>query len=83
MLMLDRRLQVLIDGEHYQRLEDEARARGVPVAVIVREAVDAYLPVTGEERAAAIERILAAEPMAVPDVAGLKAELDELRGRRA
>lgn len=80
--MLTRRLQVLIDDDRHRRLEAEATRRGVPVAVLVREAIDALYPSTVEERRAAAERILAAVPMAVPDAEALRAELDELRGRR-
>ena len=40
MLMLTRRLQILIDEGRYERVSSEARSRGVPVAVIVREAID-------------------------------------------
>jgi hypothetical protein len=77
MLMLTRRLQVLIDEDRYGRIESEARRRGVPVAVIVREAIDRSYP--GEEqRRAAIDRILAAEPMPVPEtVEELKREIEE------
>lgn len=82
MSMLTRRLQVLIDEERHRRLETEAARRGVPVAVLVREALDAAYPTTAEERQAAGQRILDAAPMPVPDVASLRAELDELRGRR-
>jgi hypothetical protein len=79
--MLTRRLQVLIDEERHIRLEAEAARREVPVAVLVREALDAAYPVTVAQRRGAAERILDAEPMPVPDVPGLRDELDELRGR--
>ncbi len=82
MSMLTRRLQVLIDDERHRRLEAEAARRGVAVAVLVREALDAAYPTTADERRAAADRILAADPMPVPDVAELRRELEELRGRR-
>ncbi len=64
--MLSRRLQILIDEDRYERVSSEARSRGVPVAVIVREAIDRSFP--GEAtRRAAIDEILAAEPMSVPE----------------
>jgi hypothetical protein len=75
-------LQVLIDDERLRRLEAEATRQGVPVAVLVREALDAAYPATTEERWAAAERILAAEPMPVPDVDDLRDELGEARGRQ-
>jgi hypothetical protein len=80
--MLTRRLQVLIDDERARRLEAEAARRRVSVAVLVREALDAAYPTTVEERRAAGERVLEAEPMPVPDVQDLRAELTALRGRR-
>lgn len=81
MLMLTRRLQILLDEDRYGRLEREATRRGVPVAVIVREVIDRGLPAGDEARGAAIDAILAAEPMPVPDVPQLLDELEELRSR--
>src|SRR5438094_565021 len=81
MLMLDRRLQVLIDEPRLHRLEAEARRRQVSVAVLVREAIDQTFPATSRERAEALGRILAAPRMAVTDVADLRRELDQARGR--
>ncbi len=78
--MLTRRLQVLIDDERLQRLEAEASRRHVPVSVVVRDAIDAAYPVDRLVRRAAAGRILAAEPMPVPDPAELRAELDQIRG---
>lgn len=83
MCMLDRRLQVLLDEARYQRVAAEARHRGVSVASVIREAIDHALPATGPERQAAADRILSAPDMPVPaDPSELRAELDELRGRR-
>jgi hypothetical protein len=82
MLMLTRRLQILIDDERLRRLEGEASRRKVPVSVLVREAIDAAYPVDAPARQAAARRILAAEPMPVPEVPALRRELDEVRGRR-
>jgi hypothetical protein len=81
--MLTRRLQVLLDEDRYRRLAAEAERRSVPVAVVVREAIDRSFPTTSARRSAAAERILAAPTMQVPDPAALRAELDELRARRA
>jgi len=78
--MLTRRLQLLLDDERYERVHALARQRGTSVAAIIREAIDRGLPVAQRRRSAAARRILAAEPM---DVADLRAELDDLRGRRA
>ncbi|MGH9119716.1 MAG: ribbon-helix-helix protein, CopG family [Acidimicrobiales bacterium] len=80
--MLTRRLQVLIDDERLRRLEREAARRRVPVSVLVRDAIDAAYPIDAPARRAAARRILAAEPMPVPDPPALRRELDDLRGRR-
>ena len=80
--MLTRRLQLRLDEERYGRLAAEARRRNIPVAVIVREAIDAALPPHAAGRTAAARAILTADPMTVsPDA--LRAELNELRDRRS
>ena len=82
MLMLKtRRLQILIDEEQYRRLEAAAARRKVPIAVVVREALDARLALHPAERQAAAATILSAAPMSVGDPEELRAELDALRGR--
>ncbi len=83
MSMLDRRLQVLIDNERYERLAAAARRRGVSVAAVVREAIDRELESPAMLRAQAARSFLAAEPMEVGPVEDLLEELDELRTRRA
>jgi hypothetical protein len=83
MLMLERRLQVLIDDERHVRLTEAARERGVSVATVVREAIDRGLGPAAGRREAAGRRLLDAPDMEVAGVDELKAELDELRGRRA
>lgn len=79
MSMLDRRLQVLIDEDRWSRLENEAERRGVPVAVLVREAIDERFPGDAAERRAALQAILDAEPMVVPEPDELRDELDDVR----
>ena len=74
-MSLDRRLQVLVDDERYDRLEQESRRRGVSVATIVREALDVALPSTADERRRAGEALLAAEPIDVGDWPELREEL--------
>lgn len=81
MSMLDRRLQVLIDESRWSRLEHEAARRGVPVAVLVREAIDERFPGDADERRAALRAVLDAVPMDVPDPEGLREELDAIRAR--
>ncbi|MGA7172770.1 MAG: antitoxin [Candidatus Dormiibacterota bacterium] len=81
MSMFDRRLQVLIDDARWDRLEREASRRGVAVAVLVREAIDQQIPQDAGERRSALQAILDAEPMAVPEPGRLREELDQIRGR--
>ena len=83
MYMLDRRLQILLDEDRYQRLQDAAQARGVSVAMVVREAIDNGLTGSRVRRANAAARILAADDMPVGDPGELRAELDEIPARRA
>jgi hypothetical protein len=83
MSMLTERLQVLIGVEQRARLEREAAARGTSVATLVREAIDLTFPPAHARRRSAADRILAAEPVSVPDVDDLLDELDDLRGRRS
>jgi hypothetical protein len=78
----DRRLQVLVEDEQYRSLEAVAVNRGVSVASLVREAISRYLHAGPDQRARAAAAILAAPAMPVPDPPELRAELDELRGRR-
>ncbi len=73
---------MLIDDERHRRLGAEAARRGVGVSVLVREALDAAYPITADERRAAGDRVLAADPMPVPDVDELRVELSALRARR-
>lgn len=78
MCMLDHRLQILLDDDRYNKVSSEARRRGISVAAVIREAIDA-LPSTQRQRQAAIEAILAADPMPLPaDPQDLRAELDAL-----
>lgn len=83
MCMLEKRLQVLLDERRYTRLAAHAAERKLSIGAVVREAIDRMIPATSEERSSAARRILAAEPMPVPDPTALREELDALRGRRA
>jgi Zn-dependent peptidase ImmA (M78 family) len=83
MLMLEHRLQVLLDEERHSLLTEAARERGVSVAVIVREAIDRGLAPAATRRRAAARHLLEAADMDVPDVVELGDELDALRARRA
>jgi Zn-dependent peptidase ImmA (M78 family) len=81
-MSLERRLQVLIDEERHQRIVKVARERGVSMSAVVREALDRGLLDPQSRRRAAGERLLEAADMAVPEPPDLRAELEELRGRR-
>ena len=83
MCMLTRRLQILLDERQYARLAAFASEHNLSVGAAVREAIDRAVPSTTDERAAALKQLLAAVPMDVPAPAGLRSELDELRGRHA
>ena len=79
MHVLDRRVQILLDEERYDRLAAEARKRNLSVAAVIREAIDHRFPSQARRRAAAGRAILAAERMPIGDPGELKAEIDELR----
>jgi len=77
------RLQLLLDDDRYRKVSTVARQRGTTVAAVIREAIDRGLRGPDEDRMAAGRRLLAADPMPVPDLPELLAELDDLRGRRS
>lgn len=82
MCMLNHRLQVLLDDDRYERLKRESEVSGVPIGAIVRRAIDREVPGDGDSRHDAIARLLAAEPMPVPDdPADLKAEIRAARSK--
>lgn len=67
MATLTNRLQLLLDDERLARLEREAARSGAPIAELVRRAIDRTYPPQDEDREAAWERLLAAEPVPVDD----------------
>jgi len=83
MHMLNRRVQILLDKERYDKVARLARRRGVPAAAVIREAIDQLTDeLEWQVRRQAIEAILAAPPTDVPeDPADLRRELDEARAR--
>jgi len=75
--MLDRRLQLLLDVDRYERVALEAKRRRTSIAAVIRDAIDHHVPVNDEQRRAAVRAVLAADPMPVPgDPADLRSELD-------
>ena len=79
MCMYDRRLQILLDEQRYRRVAARAHERKTSVAAVIRDAIDLALPADLAKKRAAAKRILAAEPVPLPDWAERKAELDEAR----
>ncbi len=78
---LDRRVHLLLDEGRFQKVAREAGRRHVSVAMVIRDAIDS-LPAEADQRRAAIEVILSAEPMSVPvDPAELRREMDIARER--
>ncbi|MFC0082248.1 type II toxin-antitoxin system VapC family toxin [Aciditerrimonas ferrireducens] len=56
-----------MDEDLWSRLEDEASRRGVSVGSLVREAIAQRFPRDRDRRRAALQAVLDAEPMDVPD----------------
>jgi hypothetical protein len=84
MLMLNHRLQVLIDDERYDRLRQESERIGTPVGELVRRAIDREFPADAQRRRAAGEFLLSLPmpPGSQPDWETIKDDpLDELAAR--
>jgi hypothetical protein len=73
--MLNRRLQVLIDDDRWERLQRRSAETGASVGELVRRAIDDGLPVSDREREAAAASFLAAAPMPVGDWDEMKREM--------
>jgi len=82
MCMLERRVHLLLDEPRYRRVAALARARGISVAAVIREAIDRGLPAAdGPRRQEAAAALLSAPAMPVPaDPADLVTELEDIRG---
>lgn len=59
MSILERRVQLLLDQEQYDRLAHEANRSGRSVNAVIRQAIDLHFPSTAEVRVAAIADLLA------------------------
>jgi len=81
MCMYERRLQLLLDRDRYERVAAQARRRRVSVAMVIRDAIDVALPVDIELRGAAFAAIIEAAPMTVGSPDDLRRELDEAHDR--
>jgi len=62
--MLNRRLQVLVDDERFERLTRESERVGAPVGELVRRAIDHEFPASASDRAAAAQALLEMPPPA-------------------
>jgi hypothetical protein len=86
--MLNRRLQVLVDDERFERLTRESERIGAPVGELVRRAIDHEFPGIGQhaERERAGRELLAMPPPpgegVEPDWEDQKRELRDERSRR-
>lgn len=79
MAMIEHEVRVALDGDRYRKVAREAERRGVPLAAVIRDAID-RLPDDPDARRTAVGALLAAEPMPVPDdPAELRRELDAAR----
>jgi len=86
MHMLNRRLQVLVDDERYERLTRESERIGAPVGELVRRAIDHEFPALASDRAAAARALLAMPPPPgegpEPDWEQQKQEMQDERARK-
>jgi predicted DNA-binding protein len=76
---LTRRTQLLLDDELHERLRQTAAQRGISMGALIREAIDEKLSRVQEDRARAIDKLLAAEPMPVDDWPVMKKQMLEDR----
>jgi plasmid stability protein len=76
---LTRRTQLLLDDELHRRLREIAAQRGISMGALIREAIDEKLSQAQDDRARAIDKLLAAEPMPVDDWPVMKKQMLEDR----
>lgn len=74
------RTQISLTEDQMRRLRTEARRRGVPIAEVVREAVDRAVPQDPGERAARFARALAAAGRFSSGTGDVSARHDEIAG---
>lgn len=74
------RTQVSLTEEQMRRLRAEARRRKVPIAEVVRDAVDRIVPADPGDRRARFERLLGAAGRFHSGSGDLAARHDELAG---
>jgi plasmid stability protein len=76
---LTRRTQLLLDDDLHRRLREIAAQRGISMGALIREAIDEKLSQAQDDRARAIDKLLAAEPMPVDDWPVMKKQMLEDR----
>jgi hypothetical protein len=75
------RTQISLTEDQMRRLRSEARRRGVPIAVVVREAVDRAIPdAPASERAVRWQRALSAIGRFQSDGGDVSTRHDEIAG---
>jgi plasmid stability protein len=74
---LTRRTQLLLDDDLHRRLRETAAQRGISMGALIREAIDEKLSQAQDDRARAIDELLAAEPMPVEDWPIMKRQMIE------
>ncbi|MEP7378123.1 MAG: ribbon-helix-helix protein, CopG family [Chloroflexota bacterium] len=74
------RTQISLTEDQMRRLRSEARRRRVPIAEVVREAVDRLVPGGGDERRLRFERAMAAAGRFHSGTGDLASRHDEIAG---
>jgi hypothetical protein len=74
------RTQISLTDDQMRRLRSEARRRGVPIAAVVRDAVDRVVPGRVTDRDAAFSRALAAAGRFDSVTGDVAARHDEIAG---
>lgn len=74
------RTQVSLTADQMRRLKAEARRRGVPIAEVVRDAVDRTVPADPGDRRARFDRLLAAAGRFHSGTGDVSAHHDEIAG---
>jgi hypothetical protein len=74
------RTQISLTEDQMRRLRAEARRRRVPIAEVVRDAVDRMVPADPGDRAASFRRALAAVGRFTSGTGDLSARHDEIAG---
>jgi hypothetical protein len=77
MPQLTRRTQLLLDDDLHRRLRATAVERGISLGALIREAIDEKLSRVQDDRAEAIDELLAAPPLPVDDWPVMKRRMIE------